>query len=463
MAPNDSHTRPANRPHDQQLLPVPNPVPSYWLSPPSPLATLRSTPCLPASTPIAILGSGLAGILTLYHVLASAPHSSAPHSRALLLDARALCSGATGRNGGHAKIKTATLAGLRAGERGAWMAYVGGVRAELARIVEAEDMVRECEFEARRSYDVFLDGAELAGVKGVYDDAVSRRESWVVDIRFVGAEGAERETGVKGAVGAFNVPVASFWPYKFATGLLARLLDRYPGQVNVQMNTTVLRVREDGVLETSRGNVEAGKVVFATNAWTAGVLEGFEGVITPVRGMACHIAAANPGRERDLHETYNIHFAPNAAGPTGTDYLNSRPDGSIVVGGGSWFFRHRRELWYNNRDDSVRFPSDVEKHWDAYMQATFAGWENSGATTDSVWTGIMGFTPDGKPHVGRVPGRERQWMLAGFNGGGMGLIPTAAKAVAAMVVRDQGFGDVKEEFGLLEGFATSLERLEMKY
>src|SRR5690348_7343504 len=55
----------------RQILPVPNPVPSYWLSQPSPHANLRSTPRLPETCAIAIIGSGMAGILTLYHILAT--------------------------------------------------------------------------------------------------------------------------------------------------------------------------------------------------------------------------------------------------------------------------------------------------------------------------------------------------------------------------------------------------------
>jgi hypothetical protein len=51
-------------------------------------------------------------------------------------------------------------------------------------------------------------------------------------------------------------------------------------------------------------------------------------------------------------------------------------------------------------------------------------------------------------------------MLAGFNGGGMALIATAAKAVAKMVLRDEGFEDVRAEFGLLEQFATERERMK---
>lgn len=84
--------------------------------------------------------------------------------------------------------------------------------------------------------------------------------------------------------------------------------------------------------------------------------------------------------------------------------------------------------------------------------------EDSEARTDYIWVGIQAATPDGVPHVGRVVGRKNQWVLAGFNGGGMALIATSARAIAKMVTDDLGFEDVQEEFGLPEGFKTSAER-----
>jgi glycine/D-amino acid oxidase-like deaminating enzyme len=71
----------------------------------------------------------------------------------------------------------------------------------------------------------------------------------------------------------------------------------------------------------------------------------------------------------------------------------------------------------------------------------------------------MGLTPDGYPHVGRVPGIKNAWMLAVFNGEGIPLIAAAAEAVAKMAREDVRFSDVKEEFALLGCFGTSSERL----
>jgi glycine/D-amino acid oxidase-like deaminating enzyme len=401
----------------------------------------------------------MSGVLTAYHILSTSAPTALPSI--ILLDARRLCSGATGRNGGHAKVKTATLAGLADdAARNEMQTYVFGVMAALKEIVEREPgLGDECEFEERRSFDVFQDGDEVALVRRVYDAAVEKDERWTRRVAWIGKDTVEKETSIKGAVGGFSAPCVSLWPYKFVTGLLGRMVDRYPLALNVQMNTPVTSISNDNVLVTPRGSLSAGKIVFATNAWTAGLLPDFKGAITPVRGMASHIVPEDPARQAHLDETYNIHFAPDAHGSTGVDYLNPRPDGGIVVGGGSWFFRQDRDSWHNNFDDSSRFPASVEKHWENYMQDTFLGWEESQAKTESVWTGIMGSTKNGKPHIGRVPGRKEQWILAGFNGGGMALIGTAAKAVAAMVLGDKDFGEVKEEFGLLDGFETSMERL----
>jgi glycine/D-amino acid oxidase-like deaminating enzyme len=350
-------------------------------------------------------------------------------------------------------------------ERNEFQAYVYGVMRDLKHVVDKEEgLAEECEFEMRRSFDVFQDANELKNVKDVYDEAVKNGEEWGKSRQFIGEGMVEQVTSIKGAVGAFTSPACSLWPYKFVAGVLRRVLERYGEEVvNVQMNTPVTSIssssNEGNILTTPRGPIKAQKVVFATNAWTAGLLPSFDKAITPVKGMASHHTPAKPVHPH-LNNTYNIHFAPTRAGKsTGTDYLNPRPDGGIIVGGGNWFYSHDKDVWNGNFDDSTQFPAAAEQHWEQYMQSSFLGWEDSNAKADMIWTGIQGYTSDGMPHIGRVPGVRRQWMLAGFNGGGMAQIATAARAVAKMVTKDLEFGDVQEEFGLLGVFATSTERL----
>ena len=47
---------------------------------------------------------------------------------------------------------------------------------------------------------------------------------------------------------------------------------------------------------------------------------------------------------------------------------------------------------------------------------------------------VMASTPNGFPRVGLVHGKRSQWMLCGFNGGGMTIIFTISQAIAKMVI-----------------------------
>jgi len=491
--PSSTTTPPPKQPHD--YLPVPNPMPSYWLQNPHPYATLRSTPSLPPTCDIAIIGSGMAGVLTLYHILQNAHKSHLATGkrmpRVVLLDARDLCSGATARNGGHSKIKTATLAGMQDSALRTEMAdYHQRVIYELKSLVEDEGLAQECEFELRRSFDVFQDSEEFEKVKRVFDDAVEKGEEWTKSRSVVEGRYVEGVTSVKGAVGAFTCEVASFWPYKLVTGVLEGLVGRFGGKdgegvLNVQMNTPVTHLTTSSTsstsprntttttLHTPRGTLTTTSLIHATNAYTPSLLPSFTSTIVPYKGMNSHHTPSHRISPH-LSHTYNISFAPTKSTPTtpshptGTDYLNPRPDSTIVVGGGSWLYTHsstphNKSLWYNTVDDSLtsgHFPPHIYSHWTSYMSTTFLGWENSAAQPDSIWTGIQAQTTDGMPHVGRVPGvKEGQWMLCGFNGGGMGIIPVVARAVAKMVVEGKGFEDVEGEFGLVGGFATGEGRM----
>jgi glycine/D-amino acid oxidase-like deaminating enzyme len=67
----------------------------------------------------------------------------------------------------------------------------------------------------------------------------------------------------------------------------------------------------------------------------------------------------------------------------------------------------------------------------------------------------MGLTADGYPHCGSVPGKDNQFIMAGFNGAGMSHIFLTARGIARMI-RD---GIPYEETGIPRIFKASKERL----
>ena len=262
---------------------------------------------------------------------------------------------------------------------------------------------------------------------------------------------------MKGAKAAFSAPACSLWPYKFVSQLLARLVGK--ALVNVQTNTPVTKITHGvagrNVIHTPRGILNAGKVIFATNGYTPGLCPQYTDIIVPVKGTASHISPTHGIVSPHLSNTYNISYPP---GPGHTDYLNPRPDGGIVVGGGNWTYAQNRSHWYGNYDDSTLIPG-TRHYFDGLMQRNFKGWEDSGAKVDSIWTGIQGYTADENPHVGEVPGSEGgQYIIAGFNGGGMAQIFLCAKGLAKMVGEDLPYAQT----GIPRSFEATRERLERR-
>lgn len=157
--------------------------------------------------------------------------------------------------------------------------------------------------------------------------------------------------------------------------------------LNLQTNTLVSGIGETATADgfwpvtTSRGIINARKVIFATNAFTGAVAPQFSKAIVPCKGICTQIMAAPDAPRQELPGTYAIRYGPGAF-----IYQISRNDGSLIVGGASNLFRNDREEWYNNSDDG-RLIKVAADHFNGYMQRTFLGWEDSKAEVKHVWAG----------------------------------------------------------------------------
>ena len=227
---------------------------------------------------------------------------------------------------------------------------------------------------------------------------------------------------------------------------------------------------------TARGIITAKKIVFASNGFTAGLLPEYSQKIVPCRGICSRIVTPDPNKAPYLNNTYTLR-----TGPGMYDYLIARVDGSIIVGGAKSTMSKDKSVWYDNSDDSELI-EPAQDYFDEYMQRRFLGWEDSRAYVDKVWTGsksisnahfrspqlvnasagltrvssvVMGYTSDLQPHVGPVPKRPNQYILAGFNGHGMPIVFLAAKGIAEMIRDDKTF----EQTGLPRVYRTTEERL----
>lgn len=436
-------------------FPVNNGMTSFWRTEPHYLDSHRSTETLPDTSDIVVIGAGYAGVSTAYHCMRLSQSSPSEKPSIIILEARQTCSGATGRNGGHLKpdvyYQISSLAdeyGIEAAEEVAAfeLAHFSAVRS----CVEEEKI--DCDLDFDNVIDVQFDDRHCAKIKAGYESLLSQGAVTPKQAGFYPKEAAEAVSGVKNARGCFRSRTGRFWPYKFITQLLERAI---AAGVNLQTHTPVLGISETPDangrwnVDTSRGSIGAKCVIFCSNAYTSAIAPEYKGKIVPVRGVCSRIVVPNPPKV-SLDCSYTFSF--NA---WDYDYLIPRPDGSIVVGGGKSTFFHDFNEWYNNTDDSKLIQS-AARYFDNYMQRHFHGWEDTGAYTDRVWTGIMGYSTDSLPHVGQIPNKPRQLIIAGFNGHGMPQVFLSARAIAQMVIS----GATYEQTNLPRLFRTTQERLE---
>ncbi|KAI1208134.1 FAD dependent oxidoreductase [Annulohypoxylon truncatum] len=447
-------------------LPRENPTQSYWQLEPDEIADLRLTNSLPDKADVVIIGSGITGAAVAFNLLSSGARD------VVMLEARQACSGATGRNGGHTKAASYRSFLAHQKEYGTAMA-AKIARMELANVRAVHAFAREhgieCDSTQLDTVDVVYEAAQWEldqiAVKAMQDampgdDASNYKLHSPEDMRnkfFCGRGGDE---GVSGGV---SYEAGSLSAYKFGIGVLKLCLAK---GLNLQTNTPALNLEklEGGggwKVETPRGAIRAGKVVLATNAYTARVWNRFQGVIVPLRG---NVTAQRPGLNMPkdgLPATYSFVYEG------GYDYMIQRPKGSkfegdIVIGGALAKAPEEGLGEYGTTDDSA-VNDVIMKCLNETLPKYFGdnwGADDPEGRIRKAWSGIMGFSPDGFPFVGEVPGEKDLWISSSFQGHGMVLCWMCARALVAMM---EG-GDEKElDVWFPEIFKINEERLKLTF
>ncbi|KAL4791881.1 FAD dependent oxidoreductase superfamily [Aspergillus venezuelensis] len=434
------------------VLPVSNSTTPFWRTKLHELDGHRSTPDLPSESDIVIIGAGFAGAALAHYIYED---NLSPPS-VVILEAREACSGATGRNGGHMKPDVYYQVPKYIRKYGV-EAAVDVARFEASQVHAVKELVEkekiDCDFVLTRACDATLDPKLADDTHRAFTELSKSGVANLKDVFYTHGKDAERLSGVKGALSCFTFTAGHVWPYKMVMHLLQGVVTK---GANLQTNTPVTHLPEtplpDGrwEIKTRRGTIKAKKVLLATNGYTSHLAPQFKDRIVPVRGICSRITVPKKSSPPFLPYTYSIRYGAGMY-----DYLIPRPDGSIIVGGAKPAFWHDPSHWYDVSDDS-KLVDQAVPHFDGLMQRTFIGWETSGAKTDRVWTGIMGWTSDFMPYVGGVPGKPGQMVLAGFSGHGMPLILLSAKAIVQMLRHGKTF----EETDVPSIFRATEERLK---
>lgn len=424
--------------------PVPNATIPFWRTELHELDSHRSTAELPEKQDIVIIGAGFAGAALAHYLLKDNPSKPS----ITILEAREACSGATGRNGNtHQSLHTfhfitferdililrsesytgkltkltlfTTTGGqlrpdlfvgvaermqARGLETANQVAQFEAANAEaVAALIESEGVA--CDLRAVTTADAFDDPGDAARMRKLWDTMTAALDC--PSLRAVSFHGepadAERVSGVRGAKVAFTYPAHLLWPYKLVMHLLEGAVRR---GVNLQTHTLVHEVSETPDVEgywevaTSRGAVRGRKVLFATNAYTAGLLPEYDDAIYAARGTVARVVPSSTSSSLSSTSTSSRQTPPQPTlGSCGMpdSYYGARgdADGSLIVGGGGSSYARDRGQWYRNFDDATLIEPAVP-YFSGWAGRTLVGWEDGeggqekAGRVERVWTGIRG-------------------------------------------------------------------------
>ena len=366
------------------------------------LPEISSAAELPSRCDVAIIGGGYAG-------LSAARALGRAGAQVVVLERdRFGGAGASSRNGGF------VLPGFKA-ELSDLIRRRGLVRAQelyaesVAAVDFVERLVREeeitCDWTRAGHVTLAARPAHLRGL-GEAQELLAREfgaETRLIDQRDLGSEiGSRRYAG-----GLLDPAAGSLQPARYLHGL-AGAAER-AGAV-LAAGAGVSRARRSGTLfrlETSRGPLEAGDVLVATNGLTGGLDRWLARRIVPVGSYLLATAPLEPAlarrlipRGRVMSDTKNLLY-----------YFRLSPDGRMVFGGRAAFSPRPLAL---NLADLRRGMLEVFP-------------ELAAVPVEYGWGGTLGFTLDHMPHAGRHDGMG---YALGFGGHGVALASWLGDRVA---------------------------------
>jgi gamma-glutamylputrescine oxidase len=401
---------------------------SFWQSERNESGKTLSTAPLQGAvdTEVAVIGAGITGTATaLWLARAGIP--------VRVLEARSIAAGASGRNGGFIAYGTTALYSKttqrygREQARRFWAFTVRNHELIKSLIDELEQSGWPCSYRRNGSMKLALNEPELEQV--IESTSLLNEDGWEVQVVYRNDLPVRLRNAYFG--GAYYPANGEFHPARFVTGLA--LLAQQAGAVfHSESQVIGLSPNEDGILlQTPGGTVHARTLVLATNAWLPelGALIGanwLSSCIFPTRGQ---IIATEPVSE--------LLFPCPCSADEGYQYWRQLPDGRLVVGG-----------WRNRSFDSELQTYDetpneeVQQHLDAFVHETL---NLPQVNIVNRWAGIMGFTTDSLPLIGRLPGVPNCFIAGGYTGHG-----NAFALHAALLVSDLVQGRVNENVELFD-------------
>lgn len=357
------------------------------------------------SPDVIVVGGGVTGTSIAWRLAQAG-------QRVLLVERRGICAGASGRNAGH----TGVSSGMHMAPR--TVRALHNITAANLRLLKTlhDELDKDFELRLPGSMDVITTPEQLAHAK----EAVITKHDAGSAVELLDPETARSimpslSPRILGATYARDR--GHLWPFALVTGM-ADGAAQAGAQIRIGARVQHLARAGDRVtgVVVDGETIEADDVVLATNAWTPQLLPELpDGALVPARGQ---ILVTQP-------------LPPLLACPFGTnfdkEYGRQTPGGQIVCGG---YRRLDVDEGLGTYREEVTLP--VLAGIARCLSDLFPVLRGK-ARVVRAWSGIMGFTADGLPLIGRYEPAPGLTIAAGFNGGGFSWGVIVGKIIARLL------------------------------
>jgi gamma-glutamylputrescine oxidase len=167
------------------------------------------------------------------------------------------------------------------------------------------------------------------------------------------------------------------------------------------------------IVKTDGGDFECSMVIYALNGYSAQMHPYFADKIYATRAQILMMEKVPRFMEGPCYANFYL------------DYFRQLPSGELLIGG----FRQLEkatEVGYSDHLTDV-----IQGALHDFVRNHLPNYE--GKQVSHRWAGIMGFSKDGQPMVGALPGDGQAFFLGGYTGHGIGLAFHTAKALVDLI------------------------------
>jgi glycine/D-amino acid oxidase-like deaminating enzyme len=234
-------------------------------------------------------------------------------------------------------------------------------------------------------------------------------------------EVASRTGSPRHLAGVFEPAAATVQPAAVVRGLRRVAIER---GVRIFERTHVRRLprRRPTVLLTAGGRVHADKVVIATNAWAANLVELHSSMVVISSDIV--VTAPIPERLKEIGWRGGEGITDSQIM---VDYYRTTRDGRIAFGKGGWgiAIAGRVPTSFDQHPGRARLVAgDFHRYYPALAEVPIV----------DDWSGPIDRTPDSLPILGHLGGREHLIYGVGWSGNGVGPSVLAGKILSALAL-----------------------------